>query len=438
MAAKNLTREQAFAEMAKGRRCRPSHWKVGAWLKKHGGHLIDASGREWRDEHFMAPTGWRLLKDLPPRAELVRELAELKSEFEAMREDRDMFQRDLVNCRSELARKCDVSVDSLTLREQLEAAQAKLLVSRSKVGGLEAQLADVTKKWESCEASSASQMKVYDSEVRNWAQRNNELARELAEVRDNHRADLTRLDTWKSRALGAEAKCVTMCEQVKALAQSTADLATTKAALEAEQKQHGLAIDAWKGMLEQAESDLQRARTELEGSEALRMELAEALAWQVPRLPLVLQLAYDNPGTVVWSESRNCGYVMGTDAKPKQGNQYGSGVAMFHEVRFHDFLATDWKLQPAPTAKPEPAWVDCSPEKAREMHALGKRVRHNTWFPFETSPTWLHGGALSNYGLRREKLSYDAARDYELSCIKHLSTATATDATGWQWQEVGQ
>ena len=79
MAAKNLTREQAFEAMAKGRRCVPpgfSKWVTGN--TGDGDEFVDRIGCKFSRVDFGYPdfaTGWRLLKDLPPRAELVRELA---------------------------------------------------------------------------------------------------------------------------------------------------------------------------------------------------------------------------------------------------------------------------------------------------------------------------------------------------------------------------
>lgn len=89
MAPRNLTREQAFAEMAKGRRCRPSWWS--GWVTGNtgdGNEFVDDSGSSFSRGNFDYPeyaTGWRLLKDLPPRAELVRELAEVRAKLEAAR-----------------------------------------------------------------------------------------------------------------------------------------------------------------------------------------------------------------------------------------------------------------------------------------------------------------------------------------------------------------
>lgn len=457
MAAKNLTREQAFAEMAKGRRCRSPGMTKG-WLTGNSDPpdmpLRDHTG--WRytlhsGDISMAPDGWRLLKDLPPRSTLVRESASAKE-----------------------------------------------------------QLADVTKKWEACEVSSASQMKVYDSEVRNWGQRNNELARELAEARAKLEAaeaygqesrslhdDLRKkLSIVKCAVLGlachhpmdeqdrevvktiadmrsavdlsakltaelteAQAELVTTaCLQITYREERDearherdrlrADLATTKAALEwqtevskaALESQERLAVetreakaaadqflaarnhaqrkhDALADKLRETKATLSRTKEELEAlveqtQEELRAEylahvetkgaLAEALARPVPRFVEGDKVLYQGArGTIRAVRSI-------FDLKMDTG----------HIVR--DLTIGD--LSPAPTAKPESAWVNCSAEKAREMFALGRRVRNAASWQEHCWMQIVNDDVVDESG---ESASADAFQLF-------------TETTGWQWQEVGQ
>lgn len=280
MAAKNLTREQAFAEMAKGRRCRTPGGSLVLRLDEHGDvHGDNGFGYARSDfggDSFA--TGWRLLKDLPPRSTLVRELAEVRSK-----------------------------------------------------------LADA-------EAS---------------------------------------LDGWRAAEKEGHAALVSLradlAHRTASLTETLADLATTKV---------DLAEVA-------AESD--RLRHEVAQTKSA---LAEALARPMPRFKV---------GDAVMV-GRTRGEVL----------SFMYAVQKEHGSRD---IYTEESLRPAPTAKPEPAWVACGAAVAREKHAEGCRVR------FGKAESWLRDGNWEGP---------DAVGGERLTALAMRSLATGKEATGWQWQEVGQ
>jgi len=82
MTAKKYTKKEAIALMQAGRRCRPSRWPPGQWLKARDDAYVDERGEICTIDFVIwrcAEEGWTLLAEGPTRAELHRQLEDAEA-----------------------------------------------------------------------------------------------------------------------------------------------------------------------------------------------------------------------------------------------------------------------------------------------------------------------------------------------------------------------
>lgn len=291
--------------MAKGRKCRPPGY--GGWVKLDDERVgyVDAMG-VWRGRDPFPgnnyATGWRLLKDLPPRSELVRELAE--------------------------ARLTIISYEKLELD-----LRAKLANAEASLDG-----------WRKAEQDGHA-------------------------ARESLRADLE--------------------HRTNSLTEALADLADTKAKLEAAERDRLAQVAEYETRLLDLRKKLEAAET---GRPRFNVGERVVIGWD------------KSPG-VVTAIVPNWWY----GAQKDEGKWTGQ------------LPERELSAAPAPTAQPEPAWVDCSAQSAREMHARRHRVRN---------ADMATGGAFLQDGSLPRGVAYSL-----VGCLRNLATST-DDRAGWQWQEV--